>query len=199
MTSFEDFCRSNILHVILKYHNEGGSRDVERLTRLAYDEYMNSPHLRHVEKYYLHELRFFPPNLTDQEKRHLDRHRIQPCYVDLGTDLDNWCMKAERYLLNKLKRNDEREGWVIAGDKAFLKNREIMILKYCRSKYAEIRRVEQEREKEEEQKKEKIFPRKSLAGPKSKTRKSTITDFFQGSVKSPRRAKMKRKKSCFDC
>lgn len=197
MKSYEEFCRSNILHVILKYHNEGGSRDVERLTRMAYDEYTQSPQLRHIENYYLSEIIFFPPKLMDPEQRHLDRHGLPDCYVDLGTDA-NWCLKTERYLLQKIKRNDERENSVLASSHLFLRNREPMIYKYCRNKFQEAREQKaQEKENEEKIRARKLAKKSHIPGPKSKTRKPTIKDFFPAQAMSPQKAKLKRKTGYF--
>lgn len=199
--SFEDFCRSNILHVILKYHNEGGSRDVERLTRMAYDEYMSSPHLRHIDSYYLNEIRFFPPILSSQEQILFDQHRLKHCYVDLGNS-DNWCLRTERYVLLKLKRSDTRDNSVIANSKMYRVNREAMIYKYCRNKFQEAREETRRRAAEKDRRKpslsnyEKQIPELAKDPSGSAKSGSRITDFFQKQVtnKTPQAKKMQRKK-----
>lgn len=157
MTTFEDFSRSNVLAVILRRHNEGGSRDVERLVRMAYEDYINNPFLRHIDSYYLNELRFFPPNLSDSEQQLVKQHQLTDCFVDLGNG-DNWCLKTERYVLLKLKRTDKRENHVVASSWWFQDDhREEMIYKYCRNKFREAReeaeRVSIERERRHARKK----------------------------------------------
>lgn len=132
MKTFEEFCRSNILHVILENHNEGGSRDVERLVQAAYEDYTNNPHLRHINSYYLRKIRFFPPKLTHQEQTLVDKHQLEPCFVDL--DWDNMCLATERYLLLKLQRTDTRDASVVASSRLFRVNFESMTLKYAARK-----------------------------------------------------------------
>lgn len=189
MKTFEDFCRSNILQVILKYHNEGGSRDVERLTRMAYDEYTNSPHLRHITNYYLSEIRFWPPTPTKEEDQLCRKHKLKECSVDLGNH-DNWCLKTERYLLAKLKRTDTRDNSTIANSKLYRANREVMIYKYCQTKFRQQKDEEAKLQKVAENSRRResapaIVPNNRPAMKKGKN----ITDFFQKQAKS---AQMKK-------
>lgn len=148
MEKFEQFSRSNILAIMLQNHNEGGSRDPERLVRMAYQEYMDSPHLRHIESYYLNDIRFYPPNLSSQEQILYDQHQLTPCFVDLGNN-DNWCLKTERYMLQKLQRDDPREEWIVANRQKYLNNRELMIINYAKVKLQQLRQEDQIRAEEE--------------------------------------------------
>lgn len=185
MKTFEEFCNSNILQVILKNHNEGGSRDVERLTRKAYDEYIKYPHLRHIEGHQLREITFFPPKLSTEEQRLCRLNGVEECHVDLYS-LDNWCAWGEWYLLLKLKRTDNRDNVAIANSAMYLKNLPIVALKYCRNKLRDEKeqRLEDERAKLEKQARAKL---EEQAGT---SRKSIITDFFKAKTsKSPRKKK----------
>lgn len=196
MKTLEEFCRSNLLHVILKYHNEGTSRNVEELTQMAYDEYTHSPQLRHLDSYFLNEIRFFPPKLSDPEQRLLDEHQLPECSVDMQKD--NWCMKTERYLLSKLKRTDKRDDVLIVNSKMYRKNRDVVLFKYTRNKLEEARL---ERERQLKEKKaflaqldvNSMSPSASGKGPEKAPRKSIITDFFakNSKVLSPQKRKKK--------
>lgn len=199
MKTFEEFCRSNILQVILKFHNEGGSRDVERLTRMAFEEYTATPHLRHIDSYYLNEIRFFPPTLTDQEQILFDLNHLKPCYVDLGNG-DNWCLRTERYVLLKLKRSDDRENCVIANSKMYRVNRQDMIYKYCRNKFREAREESQKRATERERRnadkvKQNISNVSKEPSPSCTRSAPRITDFFHKQTRSAQTKKMQRKDS----
>lgn len=168
MISFEEFCNSNILHIILKYHNEGSSKSVDYLLRAAYEEFTQSPRLRHLNSYYLSEVVFFPPKLSDQERGQCQRFRIRDCYVNMYAD--NYCMKMERYLLEKLKRTDTRDDVQIVNSKIYRKNWEIIMLKYVRNKLQAQRKELEQEEKEEER------PLIELA--KNLQPRATITDYF---------------------
>lgn len=152
---------------------------MERLVQMAYDEYIDCPHLRHIDSYYLSDIQFFPPKLSKTEKKLVKMHNIRDCYVDLD-NADNWCIKTERYLFYKLKRTDSREDHVIASSKTFLLNREPTILKYGKLKNSQARQQEEE-ELARSKKRRVQMPKMSGAGPKS--RKATITDFFSKSTK----------------
>lgn len=185
--------------MILKFHNEGGSRDVERLTQMAFEDYTAAPHLRHIDSHYLNEIRFFPPLLTDQEQILFDLNHLEPCSVDLG-NCDNWCLKTERYLLLKLKRGDKRENSVIANSKLYRVNREAMIYKYCRNKFQEARELSQKRATQRDRRKSDELKANTLnvsreSSPSSARSGARITDFFHKQTKSPWKKKMQRKNS----
>lgn len=147
--------------------------------RMAYDEYVDSPQLRHLPSYYLHEIRFYPPHLTAQELLQCQRLRVRDCYVDMAWD--NWCWKTENYLLQKLKRTDKRDDVLIVNSKMYRKNRDVILMKYTRNKLAEANVAPPSPQ----------LPQQSSDTP----RKRSLLDYFGIRRKpiSPQKRKMKRK------